>query len=377
MKNRYKIAILTLYYHNYNYGGLLQAYALQMVLSKAFGYADQISYQLRSGYSSQYPSFLLSFVEIGHFIKILPWRIKFRKTIKKMNKFANSISHTRVVTAKTISNLIHEYNIFVCGSDQIWNPVGWQPTLFLNFVPNSKIKISYAASIARDNLTTDQVEYIRKYVKDFSAISVREKKSADMLNRIYPQLDVQYMPDPVFLLEESEWKKFVRSKSSTETFIFGYFLGEDVVNREKALAFSKKLGIKIIFASHLSFSQYKWEKKHQNKICSPLGVEDFLNNIANASLVLTDSFHAAAFSAIYRTPFYVLPRFSLHDKNSMNSRIFDLVEELHIPNRFTENLNEDFEWTVEEKENLSANINRLRIRGIQYLEKSLCVTKGV
>lgn len=372
MKN---IAILTLYYNNYNYGGLLQAFALQQAIN-TMGYDSvQISYRLETGYSgwSPFKSIIKKTVAyIFHQIKYGRWFNKYLVRQKKLNLFVNQIPHTEVVTASTIKNLIDRYDCFICGSDQIWNPIGWQPTFFLDFVPDDKVKISYAASIARDNLTKEQLEYIRKFTSDFSAISVREKNSADVLNKSYPELNVQYIPDPVFLLEETEWMKLVKSNKSVKPFIFAYFLGDDDSNREKALTYARNTGLKIIFASHLSISQYQWEKEHLEVISSPLGVEEFLSHIANAELVITDSFHAMAFSAIYKTPFYVLHRFSIADKNSMNSRVVDLVEELQIPNRFTEDLFENYEWSREELDNISSNINRMRCKGLNYLDKSLC-----
>lgn len=375
-----KTAILTLYYNNYNYGGLLQAFALQIAVSKLGYNALQISYDHPTGYTDfnklkrlikrpfKYPYYLLKYGS---------WYQDYLKRIKLLHQFANKIPHTNVVTASNIDALNKKFDAFICGSDQIWNPIGWQPAFFLDFVPSDKSKISYAASIARDNLSTEQLEYIRKFTSDFSTISVREKKSADLLNKTYPELNVQYMPDPVFLPEENDWMKLVQSKKSAMPFIFAYFLGDEDDNREKALIYARRNGLKILFASYLSFSQYQWEKDHLDVISSPLSVEDFLSYIANATLVLTDSFHAAAFSAIFRTPFYVLPRFKANDKYSMNSRIIDLVGELGIPDRFSEIISDKFEWQNNELDNIKSNTDRLRERGIQYLEKSLCGAKEV
>lgn len=372
-------AILTLYYNNYNYGGLLQAYALQKAVSRLGHSAVQISYDHPTGYTdfNQLKRFVKRpFKYPYHLLKYGSWYEDYSKRIKLLERFTNIISYTNVVTASNIGALNKKFDAFICGSDQIWNPIGWQPTFFLDFVPNDKIKISYAASIARDNLTKEQLEYIRKFTTDFAAISVREKSSADILNNAYPELNVQYMPDPVFLLEESEWIKLIKSEKSVEPFIFAYFLGDDNSNRDKALTFARNTGLKIIFASHLSFLHYQWEKNHVDIISPPLGVEDFLNHIANATLVLTDSFHAVAFSAIYRTPFYTLPRFKQNDKNSMNSRIIDLVNELDIPSRFTERISDEFEWKENEVDNIEYNIDRLRKRGINFLDKSLYNVKG-
>ena len=303
-----------------------------------------------------------------HQLKYGRWFDRYLTRQKKLKQFADQIPHTKVVTASTIANLVERYDCFICGSDQIWNPIGWQPTLFLDFLPKDKVKISYAASIARDNLTGDQLEFIRKHIQNFTAVSVREKNSADILNQIYTDLNIQNMPDPVFLLQESEWGKLIQRKNNAEAFIFAYFLGNENDNREKALKYAKEMGIKIVFAAYLSYPQFKWDKEHSGEISPPLGIEEFLDNIANAYLVLTDSFHAAVFSAIYRTPFYVMPRFKLQDNNSMNSRIINLVEELYIPDRYTDTLSFNYDLKEYELNNISSNLKRLREKGICYLE---------
>ena len=369
-----KVAILTLYYHNYNYGGMLQSYALQKAIEEMGYISEQISYRLYSGYRDTKHVKL----QIRNCVLYLYYLIKDNKWIKnyntvrrKINEFANSIPHTRVVTASNISQIVKYYDVFICGSDQIWNPVGWQPTLFLDFVPKNKTKISYAASIARENLSESQFEFIRRNVKDFSAISVREKNSADMLNHKYQNLNVRHMPDPVFLLEKSAWEKIVQRKENSEPFIFAYFLGESNKNREKAVRFAEENGMKIYFVSYLDYSQFTWDEEHSEYVIPPLGVIDFLNNIANASLVLTDSFHAAAFSAILRTPFYAMPRFNNSDKASMNSRIYNLMEELNLPNRYTNVLKSPYAWNRDELSNIESNLNRLRQKGVKYINDNL------
>ena len=369
-----KIAILTLYYHNYNYGGILQAYALQKVIEKMGFSSEQISYKLDSGYRDikHFKLKVRNYVlHLYYFFKDHEWMIKYNTLKKEFDSFATLIPHTRLVTASNISKIVDQFDVFICGSDQIWNPIGWQPTLFLNFVPNNKVKISYAASIARDKLSKDQYDFIRKYVKDFDAISVREKNSAEMLNQMYPDLNIQDMPDPVFLLDECEWEKIIQRSNNSKPFILAYFLGNENDNREKALEFAKKIGVKIYFVAYLDYSQSKWDKKHAEENTPPLGVKDFLNNIANASLVLTDSFHASLFSAIYRTPFYVMPRFNDGDNISMNSRILNLIEELNLPNRYTNTLSIYYEWSKDELNNITHNLKRLRKKGTDFLKQSI------
>ena len=369
------IAILTLYYHNYNYGGLLQAYALQKAIAKLGYQAKQISYRLESGYNDWNPikaSIKKPVAYLYHWAKYGKWFDQYMIRRKKFEAFAETIPHTEVVTAQNISKLSNQFDYFVCGSDQIWNPIGWQPTLFFDFLAGDKKRISYAASIARDELTEEEYAFIKTYLDKFSAISVRENVSADMLNQKFPKLNVQAVPDPVFLLAEEEWRTLIPKVNEKKVpYIFAYFLGENEENRQKAIQYAEDRKLKIRFASYLDYAQSGWDKKHPELVAPPMGVDEFLQDIANAELVLTDSFHAAAFSSILKTPFYALPRFKAQDKTSMNSRILNLVQELEIPERYTEELDTQYEWRESEWKNIESNLLRMKNCGLNYLQKAL------
>ena len=370
-----KTAILTLYYHNYNYGGLLQAYAMQKTITKLGYEAEQICYKLESGYDGWNPikaSIKKPVACLYHRVKYGKWFDQYTVRQKKFEAFAETIPHTEVVTAQTISELSNQFDCFVCGSDQIWNPIGWQPILFFDFLPDDKKRISYAASIARDELTEEEYAFMEPYLDKFSAISVREKNSADMLNRKFPKLNVQAVPDPVFLLAEEEWRTLIpKVNEKKDPYIFAYFLGENEENRQKAIQYAEDRKLKIRFASYFDYAQSGWDKKQPELVAPPMGVDEFLQDIANAELVLTDSFHAAAFSSILKTPFYALPRFKAQDKTSMNSRILNLVQELEIPERYTEELDTQYEWRESEWKNIESNLLRMKDCGLNYLQKAL------
>lgn len=370
-----KIAILTLYYHNYNYGGLLQAYALQKVLSELGYQAEQISYRLESGYSGWNP--VKSGVKkpvayLYHYLKYGKWFNRYAIRRRKINNFADKIPHTEIVTAKTIKKLSDKFDCFICGSDQIWNPIGWQSTLFLDFLPNNKKRISYAASIARDSLSEQEYGYIKPRLDKFAEISVREQSSADMLNERFPTLKVQTVPDPVFLLDEVSWRNLIPvAKECKKPYIFAYFLGENKENCENAIQYARENKIEIKFAPYLDYAQAAWDRTHYEFLTMPLGIDEFLRSIAEAELVLTDSFHAVAFSCILKTPFFAVPRFKARDANSMNSRILNLVQELEIPERYTENFKIEYQWSNEETARLKRNLKSLRERGLKFLEGSI------
>lgn len=370
-----KIAILTLYYENFNYGGVLQAYALQKVIENMGFDTKQISYAMESGiegWNSVKWKMRKKIARIYHYIRYGTWMEKFEQRREKISIFSHKIPHTKVVTVSDIGNLSNDFDCFVCGSDQIWNPIGWQPTFFLDFLLEGKPHFSYAASVARDRLTKQQLEYMRKYLIKFDAISVREDNTTDILNENYKDLNVYTMPDPVILLSRKQWEAIVKTFPIKEKYIFAYFLGNDTTNREKAIRYAERHKLKIIFVSYINKDDYIWETNNKDSLAHVMGIEDFVSGIANAELVLTDSFHGAVFSSIFNIPFYVMSRFKKNDQLSMNSRLVTLLTDLGIPNRNCDDIekNENYKWKKEEIDSINYNLSRLRNKGIDFLQST-------
>lgn len=344
-----KIGILSLYYKNANYGGVLQAYALQNVLDNLGYPARQISYELMSGYSSipLWKRRLLRWRGIYSFIVRPNWTIKNRVASLKIEKFANKVPHTKRYTSNHINELNDEFDIFICGSDQIWNPIGWQPTLFLNFVTNDKRKLSYAASVARDSLSEEEINYIKEYTRDFAAISVREEKSAEILCK--NGIDVDIMPDPTFLLKKEAWDQVACERLITDSYIFAYFLGANIKQRDDAILYAKLNNKNIVFIPYMQYATFDWELKHKSYMIDGIGIPEFLSLIKYADEVITDSFHGTVFSIMYETPFVSLKRHSDIDKKSMNSRIDTLLDSMDMKYRSCTNLPEKITQFSEEE----------------------------
>lgn len=373
MKKR--IAILTLYYKNSNYGGVLQSYALQKKLTKLGYDAKQISYLLQSGDRKKniVHRILRPFVIQSRNLINKKWLLSKGKVENLIYNFAETIPHTCEVTAQTIGSLIDDFDIFICGSDQIWNPIGWQPTLFLDFVPNDKYKIAYAASIARTSLSEDEMEYVLKYTSSFNAISVREENSAKQLMNYNKYKEINVMPDPTLLLSVDEWNEITKPLSIDYPYILAYFLGENITQREKLLKFGEFLGIKVLFIPYMKKSMYKWERRHKDNLIDNVGIEQFLSLIKNSTLFVTDSFHGVVFSLIYKKAFYVMNRFTNSDVYSMNSRIEGLLERMEITGRILEELPKyrNYELDLSEIQKIDKNLLELKKQGSDFLTREL------
>ena len=253
-----KIGIITHYYGSKNYGGLLQAYALCRVLNDSGYEAEQISYDL-----STYKPFQLSLVNLKGAIRdqlSIAYHYMLDQKIKKLidcrkdaiRSFAKLIPHSNnVYNDITIEQCNDVYDIFITGSDQVWNIDWYYPAYFLNFVTANKIKMSYAASVSKNELTVEQALVIKEHLSDYKAISVREQSTVGLLSDISP-VPVQWTLDPTLLLSDDQWDEICSPRLIDEKYVFCYFLGNSEESRNIATQFAKRHCLKLVTLPYLS-----------------------------------------------------------------------------------------------------------------------------
>lgn len=373
MGKKSKIGILTLYYNNSNYGGLLQAYALYKKISELGYDVKQISYDLFSGYRMKYPKPLKAFVKLYHSITDRGWTYCHNRHAHVLKKFELEIPHTRTVTAENIKTINEDFDIFVCGSDQIWNPRGWQPTLFLDFVSAGKVKVAYAASLASDKLTKDEIEVLKKYILDFSHVSVREENTASIIAEKIPMARVEVMPDPTLLISKEIWNNLSSERIIEEPYIFAYFLGKNQGQKEALIEYADRIKKRIVFIPYMEKENYEWDSRHREYMLNGVGIREFLSLVKYADSILTDSYHGTIFSLIFNKPFLSFKRFADGDEHSMNSRLNTLLLQFHMQDRcVTEWKNAiEVQLTEEEQRYINIRLAELHDLGEKYLIKAL------
>lgn len=344
-----RIGIITLYYKNHNYGGLLQAYALQHYLSNMGYCVEQIRFQFYDFVDSSIKPQTLQSKSTNIFYNLSLKRILLKvlklltnKQYKKnlqlrylaLEKFESQIPHSqRVYNDSNIVDCIPIYDAFFVGSDQVWN-VDWydKKGLFLNFVPLGKPKFSYAASMPSTQISENKKEQIKKYLVGFDLISVREKNTAEYLTSVTDRSDIKLVLDPTLLLTKNDWEKLIsHSRRINKRYVFCYFLGQSYIIRKIARLFAKKNKLKIITFPFLSgfdyedvfFGDYKFFDATPN---------DFISLIRDAEYVLTDSFHACVFANIFKTKYVVFSRSNVGQ--NMDSRVTTLLDMFSSTERF-------------------------------------------
>lgn len=322
-----KIGIMTMYYRSQNYGGLLQAYALQKAI-ESLGYnAEQICYypsykrsvlfRIKS-YCSQFKSIICNHqIYIG---RGLIHNLKLRR--QNMYLFSDKcIKHSdQVYDDNNISLINGKYDNIIVGSDQVWN--GSYPVFYLEFVADGIPKSAYAASISKNHLTKEQINVFNRVLDSYRKISVREKEAIPLLKPYVSQKEIVQVLDPTLLLSTKEWDKLPYKHKVKEKYLFCYFLGIDKKLREVARAFADKNNLKIVSFPFMTSKIEYDEAKFYDYCFYDSDPGDFVSMIRNAEYVFTDSFHAALFSSLYKKNYFV---FSRKGSEFMNSRIYSLV----------------------------------------------------
>ena len=341
------VGIITFYHENYNFGGLLQAYALPTAIQKYFGLsAEQIDYALsieRDNAASHShakvgrmgnPVYRLG---IWFFSRLEHTNLSKRKAA--FDQFIGDIPHSnQTYDVRTISECRDQYGICVCGGDQIWSDCSIDSPSYnmeeykaysLQFAGPRTKKIAYAPSMAVLAMTEEYKTIMKKGLAEFHAISVRERSSIPLLRQI-TEKEIRVVVDPVLLLPETEWNDLVR-ENNNQKYILCYLLADSIAQRVAVKKLARKLHLPIVTFPHILLNVVRKSDLFFGDIRDyASGPREFLGLIKNAEFVITDSFHACVFSMIFRTPFAVFERDKANRKGNMNSRIYDFLEEYHL-----------------------------------------------
>lgn len=324
-----------------NYGGILQAYALQYTLNE-MGHNSIIIEQ----------EYLQPINNLNLLLSI-PKRI-FSKYILKRRKYIFSEhqnnkhqierrKYTTSFISKYIQNSytkdynsidLNQFDAFIVGSDQVWRPLynwGNIDKMFLSFIPkecNLK-RISYAASFGTSEweFTPEQTSICTELLSRFNAVSVREIDGIKLCKENLKRNDVVCVLDPTLLQNKAVYENLCKDVSAIDdNTLFAYILdlNEDIKQKLEIVAKEKGLSLKIVSADN-----------H----CT-LTVPEWIAMFRDAKCIVTDSFHGTVFSIIFNKEFYCITnkerggsRFtSLLSQFGLMSRLYSSIAEIHLNN---------------------------------------------
>lgn len=304
-----RIAIITQYYNSRNYGGTLQAYALCRSIENAGVKCEQLSYSIshfeKNANARNNRHLIKDFVRVG--LNSLTKK-ELSKRALAFDAFLAQIPHSsKVYKDNNIHEASNDYDIFITGSDQVWNLDWFHAPYFLDFVPKEKKKYSYAASMGGCSIDEKERRYLQTALNDYDDISVREKQTANILSEIISK-DVKYVLDPTLLLSEKEWNKVSPERIIKDKYIFCYFLGSDVELRRIAKRVAQDYNLKLVSIPHLQNKTEFHDLLFGDIRLTDASPLDFVSLVRDAEFVLTDSFHATLFSCIFKKQFFVFDR---------------------------------------------------------------------
>lgn len=354
-----RVGIMTLYL-NYNYGALLQAYALRKTIEN-FGYeAEDIRYYREIDGKSTYQNIKVSYIKrvfrlIKHpnlIFKLIEKRLKKSKyknisdkvEIRKSyfnNFIAREIQESKQIYDghKNIAEVEKFYDIFVCGSDNIWNKNMFDTSFMLDFVPQNKLKVAYAPGMSTNSLSEKQIKLVKPALDNIHYLSCREQMGAKVVSDITNR-QVEVVLDPTLLISSDKWDNLIKKPSINlpDKYIFCYFCGQNKFARDIVKEFAEKNKLPIVTFPHMTGNYEKCDEKFADINIYDAGPNEFLYLIKNSSYVMTDSFHGCIFSIHYEKKFLCFHRFFDPKTAFLNNRMDNLLKLLEInSNRIIKN----------------------------------------
>ena len=376
MKQKKKVGIIT-FHASHNYGSMLQAYALQQTVLNLGYECDIINFRTSRQKKYYRPEFVRgSFVgKLTRTLLYFPFILSLLKKHRKFEQFLNEryhLSDKEYATLEELEQSSLDYDIYISGSDQIWNPCNFDFdwAYFLPFVGNAK-RISYAPSMGQDpdsivTLKKDAWPTMKVMLTNYDYISVREQGTQELLRRQI-HVDSIVTLDPTLLLDSTCWNKMAGDKPLVKgkyIFLYAPRYHEDVHAAAEQLSRFMKIPIVISLLYNTRKGNICTMSKslHYKLATGPI---EFLNLCKFATCTIGQSFHLVVFSILFRTPFYAI--------NGMNdSRIKNLLTLTGLTSRgiCSDELTKAFSCPIDFDFTLR-KIAEVRNHSLEWLQKSL------
>lgn len=367
-----KIEVITL--HNVkNYGSLLQTYATQTTLEELGHEVEFIDYErkdlreddaLKNRVNSS-KVFSQNWITKAIGYVILRGSIEKQKRI--FREFLNNHIHLtkkRYYSNEELKKECPKADIYMCGSDQVWNSTwnqGFEYPFFLDFVPEGKTKVAYSSSFGKTEIPEEEKAETKRMLNKYKAISVRESTALNILE----DLDIDngvHVLDPTLMLNKEKWDKITGEMKHKGKYILVYQLNsknDEFDKYVKNLSKAKKLPvIRLSYVRHQAL-------KYGKLICCPR-LEEFLAYFMNAEYIVTDSFHGTAFAINLNKKFLTIY------PNRFSTRLESILKLTNLMDRHVEDYNE---FNTIDKEIDYTSVNKIldgeREKTLDFLKQAI------
>lgn len=364
-----KIGILT-FHHTSNYGAVLQAYALSQFIQSQGHEVEIIDYQPDAANKFYWKA--MRFLSRSGPLRIPRFNKDAFHRYWKYHKFQSffkryfHLSKVRFSEREALITYNYQYDLVICGSDQIWcldNPFrGFDPSFFLDFVTSKtgSRTASYAASCGSTNSFGDKKDKISQLINQIGDISVRDANSLRLVQQDCGR-EATLVLDPTFL---GNYQQLIVRHPIRNKYLLLYQHGsltEAEENLIRHVAHEQNLVI-VSVGNHSLLAKYNFVAADPR---------EWLGLFSKAEHIFTNTFHGTIFSLIFRRNFTVLAR------QSKQNKIQDLLSRFGIEHHI---LNYDENTTFDIKEhflsetechNLSEHINQEVEKSKNFLRKCL------
>ena len=335
-----KIGITTL--HGYNYGSVLQCFATQEYLRQrgcevevidtvATGNPPVNSLCVLTGLVWRcvaHPLHARSIVR--HFLAQRSSRLTLTPaSVMALRRFEETALHRKTYTLGHLRRLAHSeaFDYFFSGSDQVWNGarIDGYERFFLRFAPREK-RVGWAASFGSHDIAPYNRQRYRRYLADYGHLSVRERSGQRILRQLTGK-EAPCLPDPVMLFSAAEWRAKSAAAKQAKPYVLAFFIDPPSDKAREAAemaAIKLRLPLRTFGYRHDSLATADHEDG---------GPQDFIAAVDGATCVLTDSFHAVAFSVLLHKPFFAYRRSYAHDQDQ-SARLTDFLDEVQLSHRY-------------------------------------------
>lgn len=352
-----RVAVITFFQSQTNYGQLLQAYALQQVLMQLGHYP----YIIRYGFHEYLQPVHGEMREIPSSVPLPPrtLRERLKKILKerfgrpettfpvvagnKENRRFDDFRSMHIHLSQYVYNCLEDLqrypplaDCYLTGSDQVWAQLLSSPnnkTFFLDFGFPETRRIAYAPSFAVEQYPEELNDELARQLKRFDAISVREQTGVDICRRV--GCHAQLVLDPTLLLTGWHYKWLSRESKAElpKRFMLVYHVNvteASVLHWPKFQAYNKQRGLLPIAVHANGENEKNIEFLEDAEYLYP-NIQDWIRLIAKSRYVLTSSFHGMIFSILLHRPFFVCLR--PESQFAGNSRILTLLSQLGLEDR--------------------------------------------
>lgn len=374
-----KIAIMTQPL-GHNYGGMIQAWALQQVLKNA-GHEPVTMDRKADAKGTAYHAARLGYHAVQKMLGKRKMSINFERHLPVILQHTRAFINQHLSMSEPLDSTVklkthferNRYDAVIVGSDQTWRP-RYSPNIdnfFLDFLHGRDIRrIAYASSFGVDEweFTPKQTWHCAALAKQFDAISVREKSGVDLCKR-YLGVNAIHVLDPTLLLEREDYEALYQGREiSSRKGIYTYILDPEEW-KSQVVDTAEKLLDRPRYCNQSKNDLSIFDEDSLMDYVMP-SLESWLKGFADADFVITDSFHGTIFSIIFGKPFV-----SLMNPSRGISRFRSIADELGVNNRLLAGLDkralEDILITPVDFDKVKTNLDLSRVRSVRFMVDSI------